>query len=159
MATIKINQFRARQFGGASPFGNLTTLPFKLETSATGAATNANSTAAIASGDKVVLGELPAGMCLQDFLARVSVGFTAAVTANIGFEYADGVDNTTVPQDASYFGAAVAINTAGVYRLATTKAPVTLPKAANLILTAGGAANAKAARVDLFVIGELTGAK
>ena len=24
MATIKINQFRARQFGGASPFGNLT---------------------------------------------------------------------------------------------------------------------------------------
>ena len=38
MATIKINQFRARQFGGASPFGNLTTLPFKLETSATGAA-------------------------------------------------------------------------------------------------------------------------
>ena len=31
MATIKINQFRARQFGGASPFGNLTTLPFKLE--------------------------------------------------------------------------------------------------------------------------------
>ena len=98
-------------------------------------------------------------MCLQDFLARVSVGFTASVTANIGFEYADGVDDATVPQDASYFGAAVAINTAGVYRLATTKAPVTLPKAANLILTTGGAANAKAARVDLFVIGELTGAK
>ena len=64
-----------------------------------------------------------------------------------------------MPQDASYFGAAVAINAAGVYRLATTKAPVTLPKAANLILTTGGAANAKAARVDLFVIGELTGAK
>lgn len=159
MATIKINQFRARQFGGVSPFGNLSTLPFKLETSATGAATNANSTAAIASGDKVVLGELPAGMRLQDFLARVSVGFTAAVTANIGFEYADGVDDATVPQDASYFGAAVTINTAGVYRLATTKAPVTLPKDANLILTTGGAANAKAASVDLFVIGELTGAK
>ena len=98
-------------------------------------------------------------MCLQDFLARVSVGFTASVTANIGFEYADGVDDSTAPQDASYFGAAVAINTAGVYRLATTKAPVTLPKDANLILTTGGAANAKAARVDLFVIGELTGAK
>ena len=52
MATIKINQFRARQFGGVSPFGNLSTLPFKLETSATGAATNANSTAAIASGER-----------------------------------------------------------------------------------------------------------
>ena len=159
MATIKINQFRARQFGGASPFGNLTTLPFKLATAANGSAVDANSTAAIALGDKVVLGELPAGMCLQDYLARVSVGFTASVTANIGFEYADGVDDPAVPQDASYFGAAVAINTAGVYRLGTTKAPVTLPKAANLILTTGGAANAKAARVDLFVIGELTGAK
>ena len=159
MATIKINQFRARQFGGASPFGNLTTLPFKLETSATGAATNANSTAAIASGDKVVLGQLPAGMCLQDFLATVSTAFTAAVTANIGFEYADGLDSTEVPQNASYFGAAVALNTAGVYRKVTTTAPVILPKAANLILTTGGAANAKAARVDLFVIGELTGAK
>ena len=51
MATIKINKFRARQFGGASPFGNLTTLPFKLETSATGAAaTRAGATASTAGG-------------------------------------------------------------------------------------------------------------
>lgn len=159
MATIKINQFRARQYGGFSPFGNLSTLPFKLETTATGAATNANSTAAIASGDKVVLGELPAGMSLQDYIATVSTAFTALVTANIGFEYADGVDDASVPQNASYFGAAVALNTAGVYRKTTTTAPVILPKAANLILTTAGAANAKAARVDVFVLGELTGAK
>lgn len=158
MATIKINQFRTRQFGGVSPFGNLSTLPFKLETTATGAATNANSTAAIASGDKVVLGELPAGMCLQDYMATVSTAFTAAVTANIGFEYVDGVDDANVPQSATYFGAAVALNTAGVYRKVTTSAPVILPKAAYLTLTTGGAANAKAARVDLFVMGELTGA-
>lgn len=159
MPTIKLNQFRSRQFGGVSPFGNLTTLPFKLATAANGSAVDANSTAAIALGDKVVLGELPAGMCLQDYLATVSTGFTAALTANIGFEYADGVDDATVPQNASYFGAAVALNTAGVYRKATTTAPVILPKTANLILTTAGAANAKAAQVDIFVVGELTGAK
>ena len=55
MPTIKLNQFRSRQFGGVSPFGNLTTLPFKLATAANGSAVNANSTAAIALGDKVVL--------------------------------------------------------------------------------------------------------
>jgi hypothetical protein len=159
MATIKINQFRARQFGGASPFGNFTTLPFKLETASNGSANNANSTAAIASGDKVVLGVLPPGMNLQDYMATVSTAFTASVTANIGFEYVDGVDDADVPQNASYFGAAVAINTAGVYRKVTTTAPVTLPKEAYLILTTGGANNAKAARVDIAVMGELTGAK
>lgn len=158
MATIKINQFRARQFGGASPFGNVTALPFKLTTVANGSASNANSSAAIGLGDKVVLGELPAGMCLMDYLASVSTAFTALVTANIGFEYADGVDDASVPQDAAYFGTAVALNTAGTYRLANAKAPVTLPKTANLILTTAGAANAKAAQVDVFVIGELTGA-
>ena len=36
---------------------------------------------------------------------------------------------------------------------------VILPKTANLILTTAGAANAKAAQVDIFVVGELTGAK
>ena len=151
MPTIKLNQFRSRQFGGVSPFGNLTTLPFKLATAANGSAVNANSTAAIALGDKVVLGELPAGMCLQDYLATVSTGFTALVTANIGFEYADGVDSTEVPQNASYFGAAVALNTAGVYRKVTTTAPVTLPKDAWLTITTAGAANAKAARADVVL--------
>lgn len=157
MAQITLNQFRGRQFGGASPFGNKTTLPFNLETTAAGAAVGADSTAAIASGDTVVLGTLPEGMNLQDMLATVSVAFTALVTANIGFAYVDGEDSTTVPQDASYFGAAVALNTAGVYRKATAKAPVTLPKPAYLTLTTAGAANAKAARLDVFIEGELTG--
>lgn len=159
MATIKINQFRARQFGGVSPYGNKTTLPFKLETNAAGAAVNADSAAPIGNGDKVVLGLLPAGMSLQDFLARVSTAFTTLVTGDFGFEYIDGVDDAAVPQDADYFGNDVALNTAGVYRLATTVAPVVLPKDAYLILTTAGAANAKAARVDVFIEGELTGPK
>lgn len=158
MATITKTRFRTRQFGGAAPYGNKTSLPFKLETNATGAAIDADSTAAIALGDKVILGVLPAGMRLQDMLATVSTAFTALVTANIGFEYVDGVDSTAVPQDADYFGAAVALNTAGVYRKATATAPVVLPKDAYLILTTAGAANAKAAQVDVFIDGELTGA-
>jgi hypothetical protein len=36
---------------------------------------------------------------------------------------------------------------------------VTLPKPAKLILTTGGAANAKASQLDVLVIGELTGAR
>lgn len=158
MATIKKTQFRTRQFGGAAPYGNKTTLPFTLESNASGAAVNSDTTAAIGNGDKVVLGVLPAGLTLQDFMATVSTAFTALVTGDFGFEYVDGVDDTAVPQDADYFGNDVAINTAGVYRKVTTTAPVTLPKDAYLILTTAGAANAKAARVDVFIEGELTGA-
>lgn len=33
---------------------------------------------------------------------------TAAATAQFGFVYADGVDSTEAPQDAAYFGAALA---------------------------------------------------
>lgn len=158
MATIKKTQFRTRQFGGAAAYGNKTTLPFKLETDATGAAKDSNSSAAIALGDKVIIGILPAGMSLQDMQATVSTAFTALVTGDIGFEYVDGVDDANVPQDADYFGNDVAINTAGVYRKATATAPVVLPKDAYLILTTAGAANAKAARLDVFIEGELTGA-
>jgi len=144
---------------GATPWGNAHGLQYTLQTASNGGAFGADTGVAIASGDKVRLGVIPAGSTLLDSVVTVSTGFTALVTGDIGFEYVDGVDSTAVPQDASYFGAAVALNTAGVYRKVTTTAPVFLPKAANLILTTGGAANANAARVDLFVIGELTGAK
>lgn len=156
MPTIKLNKFRARQFGNV-PYGNLAILSETLATSATGAAINANSTAPIANGDKVVLGALPAGMTLTDFQARVSTAFTASVVANVGFEYQDGVDSATVPQDASYFASGLTLHTTGTYRLANAKAPVVLPKPAFLVLTLGGANNAKAARVDVSVIGEMAG--
>ena len=53
MPTVTINQFRARQFGGAAgAYGNVTALPFQLKTNAIGAAIGADSVAAIASGDK-----------------------------------------------------------------------------------------------------------
>lgn len=160
MPTVKLQQFRVRQFGGAAgAYGNTTVLPFKLVTDATGAAVGADSTDAIALGDKVVLGVLPAGMRLDDSLAVVSVAMTALVTGSLGFEYADGVDDADVPQDAAYFGAGIVLNATARLRNASIKAIVTLPKPALLILTTAGAANAKASAVDFIIHGELTGPK
>lgn len=155
MPTVTINQFRTRQFGGATPYGNITTLPFPLKTNAIGAAIGADSVAAIGLGDKVVLGVLPAGMRLDDSQLIVSVAMTALVTGTIGFEYDDGVDHAAVPQDAAYFGTGLVLNATGRLRNATAKAPVVLPKPAKLILVTAGAANAKASQIDLLITGEL----
>ncbi len=153
MATILKNRTGARHFGGA-PYGNMSSLSFSLATNAAGAALESNSTAAIASGDKVVLGELPGGMRLDDVIATISTTLTASVTGKLGFEYSDGVDSAEVPQDDDYFFAATTLASAAVLRKANTTAPVILPKAAYLILTTGGAANAKASRIDFVVLGE-----
>jgi len=157
MATIKISQFRARQFGGFTPYGNLTVLPFKLKTNAAGAAIDSDTTAAIGNGDSIVLGILPAGMELHDANLKVSTAFTALVVGKLGFAYEDGVDDADVPQDDDYFGAGVTLHTAGNYRMETSVAPVRLPKPAKLVLTCSGAANAKAAQLDVLINGELTG--
>ena len=154
MATVKLTQFRSRQFGSV-PYGNVTSLPFQLTTNATGAAVGADSTAALAIADKVVLGTLPAGFRLDDSFAVISTGFTASVTCSLGFQYEDGVDSAEVPQDAAYFGSGIVLSAAARLRNASSKAIVTLPKAASLILTVAGANNAKAAKVDVVIQGEL----
>ena len=143
---------------GATPWGNLNALMFTLQTNVAGGATDADSAAPLAVGDKVRLGVLPAGSTLVDSQAVVSTALTAAVTGNLGFEYVDGVDDAKVPQDAAYFGAALDLATAARLRNATAKAPVTLPKDAFLVLTTAGAANDKAGRVDVVVQAISTGA-
>lgn len=143
---------------GATPWGNLNALMFTLQTNAAGGATDADSAAPLAVGDKVRLGVLPAGSTLVDSQAVVSTALTAAVTGNLGFEYVDGVDDAKEPQDAAYFGAALDLATAARLRNVTTKAPVTLPKDAFLVLTTAGAANDKAGRVDVVVQAISTGA-
>lgn len=137
---------------GATPWGNAHGLHYTLQTNAAGGAIGADSAAALAQGDKVRLGRIPAGSTLLDSVVTVSTGLTAAVTGDLGFEYVDGVDSTAVPQDADYFAAAAALNAAAVLRKATATAPVTLPKDAWLTLTTGGAANAKAGRVDVVLM-------
>lgn len=157
MATIKKVRYQdAAPFGGV-PYGNVTTLPFQLKTRANGSAIDSDTAAAIGNGDSVVLGLLPAGMTLHDAVLKVSVAFTAAVVGKLGFAYDDGVDDSSVPQDDDYFATAAALNAVGLYRMATTVAPVKLPKDAKLVLVCSGAANAKAAQLDVLIQGELGG--
>ena len=158
MATVKLKGLGINQFGGVDTAGNLTTYRGTLETNATGAALNSNSTAALAIADKVVLVLLPAGMLLEDAQIIVSTAMTASVTGSLGFEYANGVDVAATPQDAAYFGTGLVLNAAGRIRTTSSKIPVTLAKDANLVLTIAGAANAKVSRTDFIVHGERFGA-
>jgi hypothetical protein len=158
MATVKKTQFRARQFGGAAgAYGNTTTLAYTLLTSALGGVVGADSTAALAIADVVDLGPLPVGMRLDDSFIVISTGMTTAVTASLGFKYEDEVDDTNVPQDAAYFGSGVVMSAAARLRNASSKALVSLPKPARLILTIAGAANAKISKIDFVIQGELNG--
>ena len=156
MAKITRKTAADRQFGSA-PYGNLTALSYKLVTNASGAAIDSDSTAAIASGDVVDLGPIPAGLRLDDVMITVSTAMTASVTGSLGFAYSDGVDSALVPQNSAYFGTGYALSSAAILRKTATTAPVVLPKEARLILTTGGAANAKASQIDIRINGELTG--
>lgn len=156
MATVTLKQVQSRQFGGFTPFGNVTSLMFALATAANGSAVGADRTAPLAAGDVVDLGPLPEGMRLEDASVFVTTGMTATITGSLGFKYEDGEDSTAVPQDAAYFGAGIDLAAAGRKR-ATGSKLVTLPKPARLILTTAGAANAKASDVKVLVTGELTG--
>ncbi|MDD2978132.1 hypothetical protein [Aquabacterium sp.] len=157
MAKITRKTASLPQYGGSVPYGNLTALYYQVSTNTSGAVIESDSTAAVASGDVIDLGPIPAGMRLDDVLMTISTGMTASVTGKLGFVYSDGVDRTDVPQNDAFFGAAYALATAAVLRKTATTAPVVLPKEARLVLTTGGAANAKASRIDVRIAGELTG--
>jgi len=153
MTTItKSAMSQSRQFGN-TPFGNSSRLPFNFTTSSAGVAANTDLATAVQVADVVILGTLPAGFNLQDAQIIISDAFTAATTASIGFVYADGVDSTVVPQDATFFASALATSSTGVSRKTSVAAPVTLPKDANLILTIGGAAHASVGVMDIIVEG------
>ena len=157
MAKITRKTSAQLQHGGAAPYGNVTALYYQVATNATGAVIESDSTAAVASGDVIDLGPIPAGMRLDDVLITVSTAMSASVTGKLGFVYSDGVDRTDVPQNDAFFGTGYALATAAVLRKTATTAPVRLPKEARLILTTGGAANAKASQIDVRIAGELTG--
>lgn len=160
MATVTKKKVLTEQQFGGTPYGNRTSLPFSFETTAAGIYANSDSAAAVGVGDKVRFGVLPAGMRIEDALAIVSTTFTATSTGKIGFEYVDGVDDASVPQDDDYFFAALDLATASRSRPTNTGVrPVTLPKDAYLILTNGVAAQAKAGQLDFMVVGVLNGPK
>ena len=157
MAKITRKTASQPQYGGFAPYGNTTSLYYQVATSAAGAVIESDSTAAVASGDVIDLGPIPAGMRLDDVLITVSTGMSASVTGKLGFAYADGVDRADVPQNDAYFGTGYALSAAAILRKTATTAPIRLPKEARLILTTGGAANAKASQIDVRIAGELTG--
>lgn len=164
MAQILVKNPGTPEFGG-TPYGNSQVRHFVLETNAIGAAVDGNSAAAIGATDTVVLGTLRAGMRLDDALAIVSDAFTATITGDLGFIYADGVDDTQVlatkegrpyvPQDADYFFADLAVAAVGRTRANNTGVkPVTLPKDAYLVWTNQVAAHASVGRADFLIYGE-----
>lgn len=158
MANIKLKGSGYGQFGGFTPYGNVTVLAFALATTALGAAAESNSTAAVKNGDVIELGTLPTGMRLEDAQVIITTAMTAATTGKLGFVYEDGVDDAAVPQDAAYFINGGSLATAARLRASGTKL-VVLPKPAKLVLTVGGADNAKASDIKVLVYGELTGPK
>lgn len=159
MTTVtKSRAKRLAQFGGV-PYGNATALRFNLTTNASGVLVDSDQTTALVQTNVVRLGILPAGFEIHDAVSIVSDAFTAATTADIGFQYVDGVDVAAVPEDADYFDAALDTAAQGRTRAANLAvAPITLPKDAYLILTIGGADHASAGVLDIIVNGVGTGA-
>lgn len=156
MATVKIRNRMANQFGHTVPYGNTTTYAYDFKTGSTGAVLKSDAAGALAVGDVLDLGSLPEGMRLDDAAVLVSVALTDSATASLGFAYEDGEDSAEVPEDAEYFGDGIALDSVGRVR-ATGSKLVTLPKPARLILTLAGADNAKASEVAVMVQGELLG--
>lgn len=130
MANIKVVGGDTYQFGGFSPYGNLTVLRFGYDTNAIGAVISSDTQTAVAAGDKVYVGTVPQGFV-----------FVSAVGTKLGFEYADGVNDATVPQ-----GADIA-----------TALLKPLPKLANVYITAVAATGVT--QVRAAITGELQGPK
>lgn len=148
---------RGRYFG-AVPYGNLVAYPYSFETNASGVPLNSDATAALAATDTIKLGIIPKGTRLIDSIHFLSDAFTATATCKLGFAYVDGVDSADVPQDDDYFVAALDLNTVAVTRKSNAAKPLTLPKDAYLVLDLDVAALNAAGRLDIEVIGEITGA-
>lgn len=155
MAKIHIRNKGSNNFGGV-PYGNLAVEHYNITAKANGSIEGSNTVTAPRVNDVLILGTLEQGFRLDDAQIIVKTPMTTGITADIGFVYADGVDDTKVPQDAAYFASGANLATAGRLRASTAKL-VCLPKDAFLMVTIKGAANAKAADIDILISGEKFG--
>lgn len=155
---VKDDVRSALQIGGV-PYGNLTALTYKMTTTSGGIVEDSDATAALGSGDTVILGILPAGLEIHSALALVNDAFTSSSTAALGFAYCDGVDVAGAQaQDADYFFAALALDSASRTAANNTAVkPVTLPKDAYLKLTHSAHTQATVGRLDVIVTGIMKG--
>ncbi|TJZ62545.1 hypothetical protein [Chitiniphilus eburneus] len=153
MATVTLPGLR-RAISHAAPYGNAWKQRFTLTTNSAGVVAGSDQATALAIGDVVRIGWLPAGIELHDSLSIVPTAFKASTTIKLGFLYEDGIDVTDVPQDDDYFHAALNVAAAGRNRANNTAVlPVRLPKAAYLVVTIAGAAQDAAARLEVVIEG------
>jgi hypothetical protein len=157
MPTITKRRYQDTQNFGNSPWGNVMALEYTLATASNGSVIGGDSASAVASGDVVRLGLLPAGFRVHDVLVIVDDAFTASVIADVGFAYEDGVDDATAPQGASAYANDLAVNTVGRYRSNVASKLATLQKPAWLTVTTAGAAHNTAASATVIVYGEFVG--
>lgn len=145
-------------FLGGVPYGNLSVLSFPFEVNSSGIFVDSDQTTAIADGDIIRLGILPAGLEIVDYMANIYDTFASSTTMAIGFKYVDGVDSAAVPEDADYFCAATTMATAARLRMTNTAiTKVKLPKDAYLTLLSAGAAQSSVGKMLINVIGVLHG--
>lgn len=155
MAKIHVRNKVGNNFGG-SPYGNLAVEHYNITTKANGSIEGSNTVTAPQANDVLILGILEQGFRLDDAQIIVKTPMTTNITADIGFEYVDGVNNAKVPQDSAYFASGADLATVGRLRASTAKL-VCLPKDAFLTVTIKGAANTNAADIDILISGEKFG--
>lgn len=140
-------------FTFCAPYGNTSTLLYSIKTTG-GILDNSDSDTAVAAGDVLILGILPAGFRLDSMTAVVSSVLVGA--AAVGFRYIDGVDSVKVPEQDDYFDAALSLAGAARVDGSGAGALVTLPKDAYLIATCAGAQTADGL-AEILIQGVLTG--
>jgi len=152
MADItKMNPGHEAEFTHSSPFGNGSAIRMNLSTSA-GVLDGGDSQDAIAIGDVVVLGTLQKGFRIDTVTTIIVAAGLGAI--DVGFRYADGVDDTDVPEDDDYFEAALDSTATG--RNVSDANIVKLPKEALLIVTFA-AAQTGALELDVLLNGVMQG--
>ena len=158
MATITLKNALhiPQESNSISPWGNNLTLAYNFTTNASGVIVSSDKSTAVADGDVIRLGVLPAGLKLIDMTRIISDAFATSTTDKIGFAYVDGVDSTAVPQDDDYFSAATTSAATAITHKTAVTAPVILPKEAYLILTSAGAAQSAAGVMDILIHGVQT---
>ena len=155
MAKIHVQNKGRNRFGGV-PYGNVSVEHYNITANANGSIEGSNTVTAPQANDVLILGTLEQGFRLDDAQIIVKAPMTTGVTADIGFVYADGVDDAKVLQDSAYFASGANLATAGRLRASTAKL-VCLPKDAFLTVTIKGATNTNAADIDILISGEKFG--
>lgn len=155
MAKIHVRNKGGNRFGGV-PYGNVSVEHYNITAKDNGSIEGSNTVTAPQENDVLILGTLEQGFRLDDAQIIVKTPMTAGITADIGFAYVDGVNDTKVPQDGAYFASEANLATVNRLRASAAKL-VCLPKDAFLTVKIKGAANAKAADIDILISGEKFG--